>query len=96
VKKTNPRRPIHLPVILALAFALAVPPVASAAAPRITKEELKGLLDKGDVLLVDDRSGRDWISSEYKIEGAVRVPPGEEVEWAANIPKNKTIVFYCA
>ena len=87
---------LRLAFVLWLAVALVAPSLASAAAPRITKEELRAAIDNPDVIVVDDRSGRDWTSSEYKIKGAIRVAPGEEETWAARYPKDKMIVFYCA
>lgn len=63
--------------------------------PRMTKEELKGLLGSPDLVIVDVRRGQDWNSSEFKIKGSVRESvrgPG----WAKNYDKNKTIVLYCA
>ena len=38
--------------------------------PRISKEDLKPLVEKGDVVLIDVRSRQDWSKSEYKIKGA--------------------------
>lgn len=85
-----------LPLLVWFAATLLVPSLVSAAAPRLTKEEVKPLLEKQEVIVVDDRSGRDWTSSEYKIKGAIRVVPGGEETWAAQYPKDKMIVFYCA
>jgi hypothetical protein len=68
--------------------------IASEDAPRITKEELKKLLDNPGVLIIDVRIGKDWDASEFKIKGAVRRNP---FSWSApDFPKDKTIVFYCA
>jgi len=89
-------KPLSLAFVLWLAVALVAPSPASAAAPRINKEELRAALDNPDVIVVDDRSGRDWTSSESKVKGAIRVAPGEEETWAARYPKDKMIVFYCA
>lgn len=89
-------KPLNLAFVLWLAAAILAPSPASAAAPRITKEELKAAIDNPDVIVVDDRSGRDWTSSEYKVKGAIRVAPGEEETWAARYPKDKMIVCYCA
>jgi hypothetical protein len=78
------------------AIALLVSSFACATAPRITKEELKAMLENPRVVIADDRSGSDWTASEYKIKGAIRVAPGEEETWAARYPKDEMIVFYCA
>jgi Rhodanese-like domain len=87
---------LRLAFAVGFAIALLVSSFACATAPRITKDELRAALDNPDLIVVDDRSGRDWTSSEYKIKGALRVPPGEEETWAARYPKDKMIVFYCA
>jgi rhodanese-related sulfurtransferase len=76
-------------------MAILVSSFACATAPRISKDELRAALGNPQVVVVDDRSGRDWKSSEYKIKGAIRVAPGEEETWAAQYPKDKMIVFYC-
>lgn len=79
---------------LALACAGAVP--SRADAPRMTKEELKPLLGKAEVVVVDVRAGGDWAGSGEKIAGAVREEPGQESTWAGKYGKDKTLVFYCA
>ncbi len=40
----------------------------AAEVPRMTKEELKGVLDDPKVVVLDLRAGRDWKSSEFKIK----------------------------
>lgn len=87
---------LRLAFAMGFAIALLVSSFACATAPRISKDELRAALDNPDLIVVDDRSGRDWTSSEYKIKGALRVAPGEEEAWAARYPKDKMIVFYCA
>lgn len=66
----------------------------SADVPRMTKEELKALLEKGDVILLDVRSGRDWKSSEFIIPKALREDPGKVASWASKYSKDKTLVLY--
>jgi hypothetical protein len=77
-------------VFTALSLAL------SAEVPRMSKEELKTMLDKGDVTLLDVRAGKDWTSSEYKIHKAVREDPDQVESWATKYPKDQTLVVYCA
>ena len=62
----------------------------------ISKEELKKILDKEDVSILDVRQGRDWGSSEFKIKGADRVSPEDFSVWANIYPKGNTLVLYCA
>jgi len=71
-------------------------PVLSQEVPRITKEELKGMLGKPDVVVVDVRAGSDWKSSTMKIKGAVREEPDKIDSWMDKYGKDKTLVFYCA
>jgi hypothetical protein len=69
---------------------------AAATVPKMTKEELRAMLDNPDVIVVDVRIGRDWKASEYKIKGAVRVGHSEVKSWASRYGKDKTFVIYCA
>ncbi len=64
--------------------------------PRITTEELKAMLGKPEVLIVDVRVDKDWNDSDLKIKGAVRENPQAIESWASKYPKDKTLVFYCA
>jgi len=87
---------LRLAFAVGFAIALLVSSFACATAPRISKDELRAALGNPEVIIGDDRSDRDWTSSEYKIKGAIRVAPGEEEPGAARYPKDKMIVFYCA
>jgi rhodanese-related sulfurtransferase len=64
--------------------------------PRITKEELKGMLGHGDVVVIDVRANVDWIGSGFKIKGAVREDPRKLSSWMDKYSKDKTLVFYCS
>ena len=64
--------------------------------PRISINDLKALLGDPQVVIIDVRQARDWQSSEYKIQGAIRQEPSEFDTWADEYPKNKTLVLYCA
>lgn len=64
---------------------------------RITKEELKALLDNENTIIIDVRQEGDWQQSDRKIKGAVHEDPMKEEEsWARKYPKDKKIVLYCA
>lgn len=65
-------------------------------AKRITKEELKGMLDSPDLVLIDVRQDKDWAASVMKIKGALREDPKKPDDWAAKYGKEKTVVLYCA
>ena len=60
------------------------------------KEELKAMLDSPDLILLDVRRGRDWSSSEFKITGAQRLENDGIASAIDTLPKDKTIVLYCA
>lgn len=64
--------------------------------PRMTKDELKAILDAQDVTILDVRTGRDWKSSEFKIKGAIRTDPSQIDKWAQNLKKEHRVVLYCA
>ena len=63
---------------------------------KISKEDLKNIMDNSDVSIVDVRRGKDWSASEFKIKQAVRVDPNKFEEWANSFSKDKTLVLYCA
>jgi len=65
-------------------------------APRMTKDELKGMLGSPDLVIIDVRYGPDWKDSDSKIKGAIREDPEALQSWANKYPKDKTIVLYCA
>jgi predicted sulfurtransferase len=64
--------------------------------PRMSKEDLKAMLGDPDLIILDVRAGRDWDSSEFKIQGAERANPSDFNTWAGKYPAAKTIVLYCA
>ena len=71
--------------------------IAAETAPRITQEELKEMLGKPDVIILDVRSASDWKKGEGKILGAIREDPDKATKsWAEKYSKDKTIVLYCA
>lgn len=63
---------------------------------KITKDDLKQKLAQPDVVIMDARSERDWASSQWKIQGAVRVEPSRVNDWKDKYSGDKTIVIYCA
>lgn len=83
---------------IALAAALAMVALAAAAAepPRMTKEELKPLLGKPGVYVVDARAPGDWEGAKEKIAGAVREDPWHPDAWVGRYAKDSTIVLYCS
>lgn len=64
--------------------------------PRLGKEDLKPLLGRPDVAVIDVRASGDWDSSADKIAGAVREDPNGVKAWMGRYAKDKTLVLYCA
>ncbi len=63
---------------------------------RISCAELKDLLDRGEpVAIVDLRSGLAYDADGLKIQGSMRIPPGEFNARYAEIPRDRPIVMYC-
>ena len=84
-------------LILGGVLGFAVAPVsASGDVGIIGKDELKAQLGNEDVVILDVRTGRDWSSSEFKIQGAQRVKGRDIDKWSANLSKDKKLVLYCA
>lgn len=83
---------VALLALVALTYGL-----ARADTPHImTKEQLRPLMGKPDVIVIDVRSNYDWDSSKAKIKGAVREEGMKFASWMKKYPKDKTIILYCA
>ena len=67
--------------------------VVDADVQRITKEELKAKIDKGEnIVVLDMRAKGSYDGSKFKIKGAVRLSP---VEVESKINKDKEVITYC-
>lgn len=63
---------------------------------RMSKEELKERMDKGeDVILLDVRAPDSYNGSGVKIRGSQRKDPISVGSWHKEIPQGKLIVTYC-
>src|SRR5512136_710964 len=62
--------------------------------PRITKDQLKQMLGKPDVAIVDARPLEQWKYSDQLIPGAAHEDPFTVESWARKYDKNKKIVVY--
>jgi len=62
--------------------------------PRITKEQLRDLLGKQDLALIDARPVEQWKYSDQMIPGTVYEDPLSIQSWAAKYDKNKKIIIY--
>jgi hypothetical protein len=66
-------------------------------APRISKEQLRTMLGRPDVVLLDVRIADEWKNAKEKIQGAVRFDPNQSLDsLALKYPKDKILVFYCS
>jgi rhodanese-related sulfurtransferase len=79
-------------VLIALAYGVAWGDDAHV----MTKEKLRPMLGKPDVIIIDVRTNYDWDNSKVKIPGAVREEGMKFSSWMSKYPKDKTIVLYCA
>lgn len=65
-------------------------------APRITREDLKLKMDKGqDIIILDVRNPTDYGNSEVKIPGSKRMPLDEIDLRLGELDKKKEVVAYC-
>ena len=84
------------PAICAVCVLTILSSALSEDSPRITKDELRTWMDKGDVMVLDVRTAKDWQSSRYKIHGAIREDPADTASWAKKYDQDETLVLYCA
>ena len=65
--------------------------------PRISKDQLKSMLGRPDVVLLDVRIADEWKNAKEKIKGAVRIDPDQTPDSLVHkYSKDKTLVFYCS
>lgn len=64
--------------------------------PRISKEELKKMLDLPDLIVLDVRIPSEWEQSAFKIKGAKRLEISDAEKGNVSYPKDNMIVLYCA
>jgi hydroxyacylglutathione hydrolase len=61
---------------------------------RISAQEAKELIDRGDVQIIDVRQPGEWMTGH--VEGAVLIPVDSLFERVAEIEEDKDVLFYCA
>jgi len=86
----------QLTFLLSFLLLMAWQPAFAGDVPTISKDELKSKLNTANIAILDVRSGRDWSSSEFKIQGAVRAAGADIAKWSKNYTKDQTLVLYCA
>ena len=90
--------PLHVVFLCLASLCLMCSPAWSAASdiPRISKEQLKTMLDDPRLIIIDTRVKQQWDKSEYKLPKAMHQSPWEADEWAKDFPRDRTVVSYCA
>ncbi len=81
--------------LLLLTLFFSVAPLAADSVPTMNKDELKSHLGTENLVIFDVRTGKDWSSSEFKVQGAIRID-GKNLSVVNNYSKDKTFVLYCA
>ena len=62
-------------------------------ARRVTAEELKKMLDSGKAVVYDTRAKAAYDAEHIK--GSLSMPSNEVADRSGELPKDKTVVFYC-
>lgn len=62
----------------------------------IAPNDLKPLVEKKAVTVLDVRRSNDYDADNVKLPGAEWKNPEQLAEWSAKLPKEKEIVIYCA
>ena len=70
--------------------------VAAADIARMTKEELKAMMNNPKVVIVDVRTNPEWNLAKVKIKGAVREDASKVKSWIEKYSPDKTYIFYCS
>jgi hypothetical protein len=94
------RKPVLISALVAVLLLIALagysaPPSSVEQVPRLTKDAVKEMLGKPDVVIVDIRYIKQYEESDKKLPGAVSVQPENFDEFVKNHPqKDKTYVLY--
>lgn len=64
--------------------------------PRMEIDELMAKLDSPDIVIYDVRRAADFEGSELMIKNAERKAYNDVASWAGSVPRDKTVVLYCA
>jgi rhodanese-related sulfurtransferase len=65
-------------------------------ATRVTVDEVKARMDRGEVFtFVDTRNANAWGEAATKLPGAIRVDSNEVEQHLDEIPYDRTIITYC-
>ena len=82
-------------IVLVLLMMVSLVSQVWAAEKDITSRDAKALLDRNkNIYLLDVRTPQEY--SQGKLAGSVLIPIGEFERRVGEVPKNKTIIVYCA
>jgi hypothetical protein len=70
-------------------------PAFGAQVPRMSPEQLNGLLGAPDLVVLDVRADSHWEKTGQKVRGARRVDSGRLEDWAGSIGRDARVVLYC-
>ena len=62
----------------------------------IAPNDLKPLVEKNAVTVLDVRRQNDYDADKMKLTGAEWKNPEQIADWSAKLPKEREIVIYCA
>ena len=62
----------------------------------IAPNDLKPLIEKKSVTLLDVRRQNDFEADKVKLPGAEWKNPEQFANWSAGLPKDREVVIYCA
>lgn len=83
-------------ITLVLVALSAIAMAANDGVSRITKEQLRAKMEKGeDIIVLDVRTGMSYKGSDIKIKGAMRIPPDAIDMRYKELPLDKEIITYC-
>jgi len=81
-------------LILVALTGYSAPPTTVEQVPRLTKEQVKDMLGKPDVVIIDIRFIKQYEQSDRKLPGALFVQSEDFDHFAKDHPKDKTYVLY--
>jgi rhodanese-related sulfurtransferase len=65
-------------------------------ATRVTTDEVKARLDRGEPLaFIDARNPTAWGEADTKLPGAIRVPADELPDRLGELPRECGVISYC-
>ncbi len=62
----------------------------------ITPSDLKPLIEKKNVTVLDVRRQNDFDADQVKLPGAQWKNPEQMAEWSKTLPRDREVVIYCA